>query len=106
MSRNRPVSLASEVLERIGSPWRLFLEELVRGDGDDHFPWFRVDEVRQRENHAIDDPGDHRDDRQKAEQAGHQQASGGKLTIEWGPTTNMFVPPLQETLATVSAGVV
>src|SRR4051794_5829454 len=58
------------------------LEESVGGDGDGHFPRFRVNEIRQRENHAIDDPADHGDDRQKAEQAGHQRASGGELTIE------------------------
>jgi hypothetical protein len=60
----------------------LFLEESIGGDGDGHFPRFGVNEIRQRENHAIDDSADHGDDRQKAEQAGHQQASGGELTIE------------------------
>src|ERR1700682_1682558 len=105
MSRNRLISLASELLlERIRQPYRLFLEEPVRRDGDGHFPRFRVNEIGQRENHAIDDPAEPRDDRQKAEQAGHQRASGGELTIEIGPTTNMFAPPLQESLATVSAG--
>ena len=69
-------------LERRDRRWRLFLEESIGGDGDGHFPRFGVNEIRQRENHAIDDSADHGDDRQKAEQAGHQQASGGELTIE------------------------
>src|ERR1700738_1020605 len=63
--------------------WDLFLEELVCGDGDGHFPRFRINEIRQRENHAIDDPDDHGDDSQEAEQAGHTRASGGELTIEF-----------------------
>jgi hypothetical protein len=105
------ISLASEVLlERIRQPWRLSLEELVCRDGDGHFPRFRVNEIRQRENRAIDDPDDHREDRQKAEQAGHVRASGGELTLEivgdGSASTNMFAAPLQESLATVSAGVV
>jgi hypothetical protein len=52
-----------------------------------------------------------REHRQKAEQTGHQGASGGELTIEIigggpNPTTYMFPSRLQESLATVSAGVV
>src|ERR1700736_3739699 len=61
----------------------LFLEELVCGDGDGHFPRFRINEIRQRENHAIDDPDNHGGDSQEAEQAGHTRASGGELTIEF-----------------------
>src|ERR1700704_2073922 len=61
---------------------RLSLEESVGGDGDGHFPRFGVNEIRQRENHAVDDPADHGDDRQKAEQAGHVRASGGALTVK------------------------
>src|SRR5216684_2622126 len=71
----------NRTFERPDRRWRLFLEESVGGDGDGHFPRFGVDEIRQRENHAIDDSADHGDDRQKAEQAGHQRASGGKSTI-------------------------
>src|SRR5216684_33617 len=75
---------------RLRPPWtnlahrsrRLFLEEPVRGDGDGHFSRFWVNEIRQRENHAVDDPADHGDDRQKAEQAGHVRASGGVLTVK------------------------
>src|SRR5256885_4005994 len=108
MSRNRLTSLASEILARIRKPLCLSLEELVCRDGDDDFPRFRADEVRQRENHAIEDPADHSEDRQKTEQAGHEQASDGELTIvmvgDTGLTTNMFAPRLQESLARVSAG--
>jgi hypothetical protein len=72
MSRNRLVSRASEVLlVRMDQTWRLFLEKLIRLDGKRHFPRLRVDEIRQHEDQAINDPDDHRDDRQKPEQAGH-----------------------------------
>src|SRR5450432_2655661 len=76
---------------RLKTLWRLFLEELVCRDGDGHFPRFRVNQIGQRENHAIDDAADHGDDRQKEEQAGHTRASGGELTIEimWDGLTRL-----------------
>src|ERR1700720_324668 len=97
MSMNRPISLASEVLapevlaslvlailvlERIPRPYLLFLEELIRRDGHGHFPRLRVNEISQREDGSVDDADDDGDGRQKAEQAGHQRASGDELTIE------------------------
>jgi hypothetical protein len=50
---------------------------------DGHFSRFRVDEIRQRKNRAVNDPDDYGNDGQKAEQAGHAKASGGELTIEF-----------------------
>ena len=52
---------------------RLFLEKFVRRDRHRHFPRLRIDEVGQREHHAIDDAGNDGDGRQEAEQAGHRQ---------------------------------
>src|SRR5205085_2348286 len=79
MSRNRPMSFASEVLAGIRRGYRLSLEKFIRRDGHGHFPRFGADEIRQCENRAIDHPDDHGDNRQKAEQTGHRRAS---LTIE------------------------
>src|ERR1700694_5894834 len=45
---------------------RLFLEEPVGGDGDGHFPRLWVNEIRQRENNAIDDFADHCGQRENA----------------------------------------
>src|SRR5258705_3592321 len=81
-SPNRGNGKPNRTFERPDRRWGLFLEKPVGGDGDSHFPRLGVNEIRQRENHAIDDSADHGDDRQKAEQAGHQRASGGELTIE------------------------
>src|ERR1700761_5774512 len=66
---------AAVVLDRIPGSYRLFLEELIRRDRDDHFPGLRIDEIRQREDHAVNHPGDDRDNSQKAEQTGHRRAS-------------------------------
>lgn len=79
----------------------LSLEKFVYGDDDGHFSRYWVDEISQCKNHAIHDPADHCGDHQKAEQAGHEQASGSELTIdiigEWPSlTTNMFTATLQE----------
>src|SRR5215208_5964492 len=83
------------------------LQKLVRRNGDDDFPGLWIDEIRQRKEHAIADPGNDADDRQKAEQTGHS----GELTIQIkpdraGPSTNMFPSMLQESLARASPGVV
>src|SRR3954451_19276814 len=81
----------------------LSLEKLVRRNRHDHVPRLWVDEISQREDHAVANGADHGHDRQEAEQAGHARASGGELTIE---SSNMFASPWQDSLATVSARVV
>src|SRR5438445_588949 len=65
-------------------PRSLSLEEPVRRDGHRHFPRLRIDEIRQRKEHAIADPGDDADNRQETEQTGHNRVSGGKLTNKSG----------------------
>src|SRR6201993_2974414 len=72
MSRNRLISLASEVFVRIPHLYRLFLEKLIRRNGDGHFPRLWRDEIRQCEDRAVDDACDDGDGRQEAEQAGHR----------------------------------
>src|SRR5262245_1614490 len=98
-------------LRAFPDPRSLSLEEPLWRDGHRHFPRLRIDEIRQRKDHAIADPGDDADNRQETEQTGHNRVSGGKLTNKsgWGARfgfTSMFTLSLQESLAWPWAGVV
>src|ERR1700760_1029445 len=73
--------LLSVVRNLIPGPYLLFLEELIRRDGDDHFPRLRIDEIGQREDRPVNHPGDDRHNRQKAEQTGHRGPWASELTI-------------------------
>src|SRR5215470_252218 len=93
MSRKRVISFASDGFARIPRPrWLLSLEEPVRRDGHRHLPRLRIDEIRQRKDHAIADPGDDADNRQETEQTGHNRVSGGKLTSKSGREPGSALP--------------
>src|SRR5262249_23087259 len=93
MSRDRLISLASEVFVRIPHPYRLLLEKFIRRNGDGHFSRLWRDEIRQCEDRAVGDADDDGDGRQEAEQAGHRSAA------VWDGINHQIIQHVRSTVA-------